>query len=183
MSKSAICPWWLRFALLIPLRNALNKPEKFLELWVKPGMVIADIGCGTGYITLPLARLVGAKGKIIAIDLQSRMLEITRSAADKAGLKNRILFQQAQPETLGALPPLDGAITVWMLHEVPDKDRLIEELYSALKPGSCYLHIEPIIHVSRKLFNAECNLIVKHGFQDEVHPSITLSQSVIYRKK
>ena len=183
MTKSAICPWRLRFALLIPLRNALNNPEKFLGFWVKEGMVVADIGCGTGFISLPLARLVGSKGKVIAIDLQSRMLEITRSASDKAGLKNRILFQQAQPETLGALPPLDGAITAWMLHEVPDKDRLIEEIYSALKPGGCYLHIEPIIHVSRKLFNEECNLIAKHGFQVAFPPSITLNRSLLFRKK
>ena len=161
----------------------MNNPEKFLELWVKPGMVVADVGCGTGFITLPLARLVGAKGKVIAIDLQPCMLEITRSATDSVGLKDRILFQQAQPETLGALPPLDGAITAWMLHEVPDKDRLIEVIYFALKPGGCYLHIEPIIHVSRKLFNEECNLIEKHGFLNEVHPSITLSRSVLYRKK
>ncbi len=182
MTKSAICPWWLRFALLIPLRKALNNPEKFLGLWVKPNTVVADIGCGTGFITLPLARLVGEKGKVIAVDLQSRMLETTRLAVRQAGIEGRVQFQQAQPETLGRLPALDGAITAWMLHEVPDKERLLAEIYSALKPRGYYLNFEPIVHVSGKTFKLECTLIERLGFRDALHPSITLSRSVLYQK-
>jgi SAM-dependent methyltransferase len=183
VQKSSVCPWWCRFALFTPLRKALNDPQSFLAPWVKPGMVVADIGCGTGFITLPLSRLVGNKGKVIAVDLQTRMLEATRYAARREGLGSRIRFQQAKLDTLGALPRLDGAVTAWMLHEVPDKERLLHEIFTALRPGGVYLFFEPILHVTQKQFADESLLIEKLGFVREAHPSIALSHAILYRKR
>jgi ubiquinone/menaquinone biosynthesis C-methylase UbiE len=182
MPSQPICPWWMRFALFTPLRGAINNPERFLAVWVKPGMVVADIGCGTGFLTLPLARLVGRTGKVIAIDLQPEMLEYTRQSAQKEMLENRIVFQLAHANSIGSLPALDFAVTAWMLHEVPDPKHLLVEIQHALKPGGNYLFFEPILHVSKKAFKRSCDLIESLGFQEISRPPTALSHAILFQK-
>jgi ubiquinone/menaquinone biosynthesis C-methylase UbiE len=182
MSSQPVCPWWMRFVLFTPLRGAVNNPELYLMEWVKPGMVTADIGCGTGFLSLPLARLVGRTGKVIAIDLQPEMLEYTRLRAQKEMLESRIIFQLAQPNSIGSLPALDFVVTAWMLHEVPDPKHLLQEIQHALKPGGNYLFFEPILHVSKKAFKHSCDLIESLGFQETSRPSIALSHAILFQK-
>ena len=70
-----VCPSWLAFVLNNPLRKLLQNPEKILKGLVQEGQTAVDLGCGPGFFTLPLARMVGESGRVIAVDLQSKMLD------------------------------------------------------------------------------------------------------------
>lgn len=75
--------------LVRPERQAEENAEKALShLGLVKGMTICDLGCGNGYWTLPLARVVGDEGKVYAVDIQPEMLRQLRTRAGKANLRN-----------------------------------------------------------------------------------------------
>jgi len=102
---------------------------------IEKGMIIADIGCGPGRISIPAASRVGDTGKIVALDIQEKMLKKLKDRMDKCGIKN------IQPILggigNGLLKPytFDRAILVTVLGEIPDKAQAIREIYNILKPG------------------------------------------------
>ena len=95
-----VCPWWLGYFLINPLRKLMQHPEKMLGPYLKPGMIAVDIGSGMGYLSLPMALLVGDSGKVICVDLQEKMLSSLRKRAHKAGLSARIETRRAGVDTL-----------------------------------------------------------------------------------
>src|ERR1039458_9895939 len=75
--------------------HRLDDPERLLwlppaavlgALAVRPGETIADVGAGTGYFSLPLAKAVGPEGKVYAVDAQAEMLSLLRQKLDAAGI-------------------------------------------------------------------------------------------------
>ena len=93
-SKQPTCPWWFLFTFDNPLRKLYQNPERILAPYINEGDLVADLGCGMGYFSLPLARLVGDDGKVTAVDLQPQMLDGVKRRADRAGLQNRIYLHQ-----------------------------------------------------------------------------------------
>jgi ubiquinone/menaquinone biosynthesis C-methylase UbiE len=73
-----VCPWWIGYLLLSPFRRWGQNPNAVLGPYVTRGMTVLDVGCAMGFFTLDLARLVGSNGRVIAVDLQSRMLRSRR---------------------------------------------------------------------------------------------------------
>ena len=96
-----VCPWWLGYFLVSPLRRLWQSPRRILSPHVSAGMTVIEPGCGMGFFTLELARLVGPRGKVIAIDLQSRMLAGLRRRAARAGLAERIEGRLVENASLG----------------------------------------------------------------------------------
>ena len=88
--KNHVCPVWVGYLLLNPLRKFLENPERMFGPYVREGMTVLEPGCGSGFFTLPLARMAGAEGRVIAVDVQEKMLDIVRRRAAKAGLSDRI---------------------------------------------------------------------------------------------
>ena len=78
-----VCPWWLCFTFDNPLRRLIHNPKRSCGSGWRRQTAI-DIGCGMGYFSLPMARLVGDTGRVIAVDLQDRMLH-RAAAAGRAG--------------------------------------------------------------------------------------------------
>ena len=78
-----VCPWWLCFTFDNPLRRLIHNPDRLLRSWIAPGQTAIDIGCGMGYFTLPMARLVGNSGRVIAVDLQAQMLDRLQRRAER----------------------------------------------------------------------------------------------------
>ena len=130
-----VCPWWLCYSFDNPLRRFIHDPEPLLAPYVKPGMTVVDVGCGMGYFTIPLARITGPGGKVIAVDLQQRMLDALVRRAEKAGVADRVIPHRCQKESLGVEGPADFALVFWMAHEVPDKPRFFRELLALLTAG------------------------------------------------
>ncbi len=150
-----VCPWWLGPILCCPLRRFVENPEVLLGPYVKPGMTILEPGCGMGYFTLPLARMAGPDGRVVCVDMQPRMIRGLERRARKAGLLDRIERIVCTPEDLGVSAwngRIDLAVAIHMVHEVPQKQHLLEQIFTALRPGSTLLMLEPKGHVSAEDF-------------------------------
>jgi ubiquinone/menaquinone biosynthesis C-methylase UbiE len=119
--------------------NPLAREQRALtivrRLNLQPGMTVLDAGCGPGRVTIPLARAVGADGKVVAIDIQEKMLQRARAKAEAAGVKN-IEFRLRSIEP-GALErsQYDCALLVTVLGEIPDRTSALREISRSLKPG------------------------------------------------
>ena len=67
--EQRVCPPWVGYLLLNPLRRFFENPNKLFGAFVREGMTVLEPGCGMGYFTLPLAEMVGASGKVIVVDV------------------------------------------------------------------------------------------------------------------
>ena len=72
-----VCPWWLGYFLVSPIRRWMQNPDELIAPYVTPGMTVLEPGPGMGFFTLPLARRVGS-GRVIAVDIQPKMLNALR---------------------------------------------------------------------------------------------------------
>ena len=81
--------FWARpYALLDPIRRLFEPPQKLIEPYAKNGLVVADLGCGSGYYTFPLAELVGPEGKVYAVDLDKKCIRAIQKKAEKVAYHN-----------------------------------------------------------------------------------------------
>ncbi len=181
--RQGTCPWWVCSILDNPIRRMLQNREKILQGLVKEGQIVYDIGCGMGYFSLALARMVGKTGTVICVDLQKEMLSAVRRRAERAGLADRIRLKQCTPQSLELDVIADFALAFWMLHEVPDKQRFLGEINRALKPGGTLLLVEPTIlnHVTRQGFNATVATARSVEFQVAGEPNVRFSMAVLLR--
>jgi len=146
-----VCPTWVGYLLLSPLRRLVENPEKMLGDFVQEGMTILEPGCAMGYFTLPLARMVGPAGRVVAVDIQPRMLSVLARRAGKTGLAERIDIRKAEAASLG-ITDLSGAVDLALLihvvHEMPNQQALFAEIRPAMTPLAQVIVIEPRGHVS-----------------------------------
>lgn len=174
------CPWWLAYTFDNPLRRFIHDPASILGAFVEPGNTVADIGCGLGYFSLALARLVGPDGRVLALDVQPQMVERARLRAKRQGLADRIDFRVCAPDKLGVTCHVDFALAFWVVHEVEDQKRLLLEVRSFLQPHGHLLIAEPKGHVSADRFAATSNLAKSLGYAVSESPPVRFSRSVIY---
>jgi ubiquinone/menaquinone biosynthesis C-methylase UbiE len=161
------CPWWLGYLLITPLRRLVENPRARLAPYVREGMLVLEPGPGMGFFTLELARLVGPSGRVVAVDLQEKMLAGLRRRAQRVGLEGRIETRCCTHDDLGIddlAGRVDLVVLFHMLHEVPDQTRFLRAIHSALKPGGGALIVEPRGHVSIEAFQASLTLATNVGF-------------------
>lgn len=172
--------------MLFPGRRWLQDPRKILSPYISEGMVVLEPGSAMGYFTLEMARLVGPAGRVIAVDTQSRELEILMRRARRAGLADRIETRVATATrlNLGGLDcKVDFAFVFAMAHEVDEPDGFFREIYQTIKPGGRMLLSEPVRHVTLRDFVATQASAEQAGFVPESQPKIRASQSVLFAKK
>jgi SAM-dependent methyltransferase len=124
-------------------REAEENPDGALDaIGIKPGMVVADVGAGTGYMSLKMATRVGASGKVYAEDVQPEMLRRLRQNAAEAKLTNiqTVLGGEADPK----LPPntLDLILLVDVYHEFSQPQRMLRKMRESLKPDGRLVLLE-----------------------------------------
>jgi ubiquinone/menaquinone biosynthesis C-methylase UbiE len=129
--------------LVRPEREAEEQPEKALDaLNLKPGMVVADIGAGVGYMSLRMAKRVGPSGKVYANDLQPEMLAKLRENAAKSNMNNvvTVLGDVADPK----LPPntMDLVLLVDVYHEFSQPQQMLRKIRETLKPDGRLVLLE-----------------------------------------
>jgi ubiquinone/menaquinone biosynthesis C-methylase UbiE len=163
-----VCPWWIGYLLANPIRRLAHDPAKLLAGHVHEGMTVLEPGPGMGFFTLELARMVGSSGRVIAVDIQSRMLDGLRRRAAKAGLLDRVETRPARPDSLGLADlagRVDFTLAVAVVHEMPSADRFFHEAARASKPGARLLLVEPSGHVKESEFEAELEAARAAGFK------------------
>lgn len=126
-----------------PERQQEERPDLLLrELDLKPGMVAADVGAGTGYYTSRLARAVGDSGSVYAVDVQPEMLELLAANMARQGVGNfkPVLATPRDPR----LPPrsVDLILLVDVYHELEYPREVLEKLVAALAPGGRIAFVE-----------------------------------------
>jgi len=116
-------------------RESEEHPDKAIaELNLKPGMFVGDVGAGTGFYSLRIAKLVGPEGIVYANDIQPGMLERLTANASAQHVSNvlTILGNESDPK----LPPgkLDLVILVDVYHEFSRPQRMLDRIRDSLKP-------------------------------------------------
>lgn len=182
MSEAMVCPWWLAYTFDHPLRKRFHRPERLFSPYVGPGATVYDLGCGMGFNTLGLARLVGPNGHVMAVDIQEKMLQVLMKRAARASLDDRISCLRAEPDRLGLDAPADFALAFWMLHETPDPAWFIEEVSKHLYPGGRFMVVEPKIHVSKKLFRKTVDVCLSLGLPVLNEPHVNFSRAAVFQK-
>jgi ubiquinone/menaquinone biosynthesis C-methylase UbiE len=179
LKKKHVCPWWLCFTFDNPLRKLIHDPNKILAPYISPGSTAIDIGAGMGYFTLPLCRLVGKSGRVMAVDIQARMLRALEKRAAKAGGIPQLTTHLGTPEGIGVRDKADFVLTFWMMHEAPNREDLFREIHAVLKEGGICLLAEPKIHVNAGAFALEVEAAQATGLIIKDRPQIALSRSVL----
>jgi SAM-dependent methyltransferase len=172
-----------RFAPVMGYQGApwLERPERLEEeepdlaisrLKIAPGSTVADIGAGSGYMTVRLAQRVGPTGKVFATDVQPQMLQMLATRLAEKRITNVTLVQGAVDDP--RLPPLsvDLELMVDVYHELSQPQAMLRGLREALKPGGRLVLLEyrkedPRIPIKfeHKMSVAEAKLEVEHeGF-------------------
>ncbi len=177
-----VCPWWFCFSFDNVARKLFHDPQRILKPYVMPGWTVLDVGPGMGYFTITLARLVGESGKVIAADLQQKMLEGVDRRAAKVGVRDRIVLLRSQPDRIGIGEAIDFCLVFWMAHEVAHQGRFFTEISSSLKPGGLLLLVEPKLHVSRKSFDNTLRIALSTGLSQSGQPRVSASHTALLQR-
>ena len=180
-NSTDVCPYQRAWTLDNWIRRLIQNPYKIVGEYVEEGQTVLDLGCGPGFFSLEMAKLVGEKGKVISVDIQEEMLQILKSKSERQGLSSRIVLHKAQPKKLGISEMVDFALAFYMVHEVPDKKSFLSEVASHLKPDGRFLIVEPKFHVSKSEFDSTLEVARSAGLEQVSEPKISLSRAALLR--
>lgn len=181
-----VCPLWVGYLLVSPIRKLFQNPQKILSPYIENGMKVLDVGCAMGFFSLPLARMVGSNGKVICVDVQEKMIKSLKRRAQKAGLLDRIDPRICSKNSLGIgdlVEEIDFALAFAVVHEVPNPLAFFSEIYEALKQTGKILVAEPKGHVSERDFEICISVAEQSGFKIIDRPRISRSRTILLEKK
>jgi len=174
-----VCPSWACFTFDNPLRKIFHDPGKIMAPYIRPGATVVDIGPGKGYFTIPMCRLVGGaqggEGRVIAVDIQERMLKAIQRRASAAGLAGNLTTHLSRPDDFGLAVKADFVLAFWMVHEVPDTGKFFTNVKEIMKPEAVFLIAEPLFHVTKGRFNNTLKTAQDLGFKIVARPAISFS--------
>jgi ubiquinone/menaquinone biosynthesis C-methylase UbiE len=167
------------------LRKLLENPKKILGPFVEEGMTVLEPGPAMGFFTLPLARMVGPRGKVVVVEVQQKMLDVLEKRARKNGLLERIDSRLAKDGDMGLsniFGRVDFATAIHVVHEVPDASAFFKEVFASLKPGGRLLVVEPKGHVTPEAFARTINAAKEAGFTIDDPPGKIPGRSALLSK-
>jgi SAM-dependent methyltransferase len=132
--KSAPCPAALSWVVNNPIRRRYMRPV-LDRVGIGPGERVLELGPGPGAFTVEAARRVGPEGRLIAVDIQPKMIAQVEKQVQEAGLTN----VETHVASACALPlddaSVDRTFLITVLPEIPDQDLALAELHRVLRPG------------------------------------------------
>jgi ubiquinone/menaquinone biosynthesis C-methylase UbiE len=164
----------------------MQDPQEILNPYVHEGMTVLEPGPGMGFFTIPLARLVGSSGHVVAVDLQPKMIDGLKRRATKASLLDRIDACVSPAESMGVsdlAATVDFTLAFAVVHEFPDAGKFFHEVAMASKPGGQLLLAEPRGHVNDTQFAAELSSAAAAGFEVISRPVIGRSHGTLLVKR
>lgn len=183
LERNRVCPVERAGSLDNRIRRWVQDPRKILAPYVKEGMTVLDLGCGPGFFSIDMAEMTGDAGRVIAVDLQEGMLQKLREKIHGTEFEQRITLHKCEKGRIGAPGKVDFVLAFYMLHEVPDKERLFEELSSTITHGRRMLIVEPPFHVSKRAFEETVKKAQACGFEPVERPGFFLSKAVVLQLK
>jgi len=149
-------------------------------------MTVLEPGPGMGFFTIPLARMVGPSGRVIAVDVQPKMIEGLKRRAAKSNVLDRIDARVSSPDTMSIADhesKVDFTLAFAMVHELPDAARFFTGVARASKAGGRMLLAEPRGHVDEENFSAELSAAQAVGFSVASRPVIARTISALLIKR
>jgi len=180
--KNHVCPVEKAKFLSSKVRRLVQNPKKILQPYITEGMTVMDLGCGPGFFIIDMAKLAGNSGKVIAADLQEEMLSILKNKISNTEFQDRVILHKCQQDKIGIADKMDFVLAFYIVHEIPDKEKLFKEIASILKPMGKMLIVEPPFHVSKEDFEDCIKIASGAGLRAVERPRIFFSQAVILQK-
>jgi ubiquinone/menaquinone biosynthesis C-methylase UbiE len=180
--KNRVCPVELANSLDSKIRRWLQNPQKILSPFVKEGMKVLDVGCGPGFFSVEMAKMVGSSGKVYAVDLQEGMLQKLHDKIKGTSLEKIIQLIKCDKDKIVIPEKVDFILAFYMVHEVPDKDKFFRTLINFLNDKGKCLIVEPkLFHVSKKEFASTISKAEKVGFKATKGPRLPFSFSSLLK--
>ena len=180
--RNRVCPVELSGSLDNRLRRWLQDPRKILSPYIKEGMTVLDVGCGPGFFSIDLARMVGKSGRVIAADLQEGMLQKLRNKIQGTDIEERITLHKCLANKIGVLENVDFVLAFYVVHEIPDQEGFFSEIRTILKSEGQLFIAEPPFHVSKTAFEKMVERAKDYGFTPVERPKVLFSKTVILKK-
>jgi len=177
-----ICPVERAGHLDSLIRRWLQNPRRLLKPYLREGMTVLDFGCGPGFFSIEMARLIGESGRVIAADVQEGMLQKLRAKLQGTGLEERITLHKCESHALRLSQRIDFVLAFYVLHELTDQEAFFRELGSTLDPAGRILIVEPPFHVSRTAFERTVEKSRGAGFTPLERPKVPFSKAVLLGK-
>ncbi len=181
-----VCPVERAGGLDSNFRKLFQNPKKILKPYISADINVMDLGCGPGFFTTEIAKMLSEKGKVYAVDLQQGMLDIVKSKIENTEIENRVILHKCESDMINlaeSKSKIDFALAFYMVHEVPSSENFLAEVYSLLRTNGKLLIIEPNFHVKKAAFAEMIKTTEKVGFEAIEYPRVTLSKSVVLEKK
>jgi ubiquinone/menaquinone biosynthesis C-methylase UbiE len=174
------CPPWFCFTFDNRFRRLFHDAARLFSAYVREGTTVLDVGAGKGYFSVPLARMVGEKGRVIAADIEPKMLEAIERRAGKAGVAGRVSTLRVHPDML-EYPGADFVLFFWSLHEMSGQEAILGAVRGALRPDGRVYIAEPRLHVGEPAFENLVRRAERAGFAVDSRPPVALSRAVVLR--
>lgn len=175
-----VCTWWHAYSFDNPIRKLVHNPRRVLGAYVEDGMTVMDVGCGMGHFSIGMAKLVGESGKVIAVDLQQKMLDVMLKRARRTGVADRIIPHRCEVDNIGVAETVGFILAFWMVHEIGDQKDFFNQLKSALVPGGKILIAEPRFHVNAEDVDQSINIAETCGLRCMGKPEIRFSLTALF---
>jgi predicted methyltransferase len=120
-----------------------NVPDVFKALAVGAGGAVADVGAGGGFFTVRLSKLVGPKGRVLAVDVDKGVIRDLKQRVETAKLSNVEVIQGEEADPKLPEGALDAVLIVNAYHEMTAHQAMLEHIKQSLKPGGRLVLVEP----------------------------------------
>jgi ubiquinone/menaquinone biosynthesis C-methylase UbiE len=149
---------------------------------VKEGMTVLDIGCGPGLFSFEMAKMVGENGKVVATDIQQKMLDMLKNKISGLKREKRIVLHKCEKNKIGLKEKFDFILIFYVVNEVENKKGFFNEIKSLMKDNAKILIVEPLFHVSKNSFEEILSIAEEKGFKIINKPNINLSRAAFLIK-
>jgi len=181
-SSKRVCPVEIAGHLDNRVRRWVQNPEKILRPYIEEGMTVLDVGCGPGFFSIDMAKMVSKSGRVIAADLQEGMLQKLKKKIQGTELEKRVTLHKCDENRIGLSEHVDFILLFYMVHEVPNVEGLFSEIETILKPKGLVFVVEPPLHVSKKAFENTVRKADDAGLSVVERPHVFFSKAVLLKK-
>jgi len=179
--KYSVCPLAMAGMLDSKIRNFFHNPNKILKPYIRQNMTIMDIGCGTGVFSTKAAELLEGTGKVISVDMQEGMLEKLKNKIKGRVIEKNIVLHKCTQDRLNITENADLVLMIYVVHEVPNKENMFNEILPLINKNGLLMIIEPKF-VSKNEFEKIINMVKKRGFTEYKKIKAALSRGMILQK-